>query len=66
MFINIPTAHRANIEVPYGELQKTVEWCDRNCTSDWRYMEDVNNQYGGYEFFFASERDYIAFLFWNK
>ena len=66
MSINIPTAHRANIEVPYGELQKIVEWCDRNCTSDWRYMEDVNNQWGGYEFFFESDRDYVAFLLWNK
>lgn len=66
MSINIPTSYRANIEVPHGELQTIVDWCDRNCTSDWRYMEDANNQWGGYEFFFESDRDYVAFLMCNK
>lgn len=66
MSINIPTAHRANVDVPFGELQPIVEWCERNCANDWRFMEDANNQYGGFEFFFESERDYVAFLLWKK
>lgn len=66
MSINIPTAHRANVAVEFGQLQPIVDWCERNCTSDWRYMEDINNQWNGYEFFFESEKDYVAFLLWNK
>ncbi len=29
-------------------------------------MEDMNDQYNGFEFFFESERDYVAFLMWKK
>jgi hypothetical protein len=66
MSINIPTAHKANIAVQYGQLQPIVDWCERNCSGDWRYMEDINNQWSGYEFFFESEKDYVAFLMWKK
>lgn len=66
MSIDIPTAHRANVAVAFGELQPIVDWCERNCTSEWRYMEDINNQWNGYEFFFESEKDYVAFLMWQK
>lgn len=66
MSIDIPTAHRANVAVAFGELQPIVDWCERNCTSEWRYMEDINNQWNGYEFFFESEKDYVAFLMWKK
>ena len=66
MSINIPTAHRANIAPQHGELSSIVDWCERNCSSDWRFMEDVNNQWGGYEFLFESEKDYVAFIMWKK
>ena len=66
MSINIPTAHRANITVKHGELQPVVEWCERNCKDEWRFMENVNDQYNGFDFFFESERDYVALLIWKK
>lgn len=66
MSINIPAAHKVNIEVPYGQLSQIVDWCERNCADDWRFMEDINNQWGGYTFLFESERDYVAFLIWKK
>lgn len=66
MSINIPTAHRANITVKHGELQPVVEWCERNCKDEWRFMENINDQYNGFDFFFESERDYVAFLIWKK
>ncbi len=66
MSIDIPTAHKANVAVQYGELQPIVDWCERNCTAEWRFMEDINNQWNGYEFFFESEKDYVAFLMWKK
>ena len=66
MSISIPTAHRANITLPYGQLQPIVEWCERNCTGDWRFMENFEDQFNGFDFLFESERDYVAFLIWNK
>lgn len=69
MSINIPTAHRANIDVQYGQLQPIIDWCDRNCESDWRYVDLVGDQdsaTGRWEFLFESERDYVAFLMWKK
>lgn len=66
MSIDIPTAHKANVAVQYGELQPIVDWCERNCSGEWRFMEDINNQWNGYEFFFESEKDYVAFLMWKK
>ena len=66
MSINIPTAHRANVTTQYGELSSIVDWCERNCSGDWRFMDDPNNQWGGYDFFFESEKDYVAFLVWKK
>lgn len=67
MSITIPTAFKVYINVPYGELQHVVEWCDRNCAYDWRYMEDPNGEmYNSWVFFFENERDYVAFTMWKK
>lgn len=67
MSINIPTAYKEKIALAYGELQPFIEWCDRNCTDDWRYMEDPNGDiYNSWVFFFESERDYVAFIMWKK
>lgn len=68
MSINIPTSHRIAIKIPYGELQSTVDWCNRNCIGEWRYMEDPDADFlsGGWIFFFENERDYVAFTLWKK
>jgi len=67
MSINIPTAFSEKVELPYGKLQPLVEWCDRNCSCDWRYMEDPNgDMYNSWVFLFESERDYVAFIMWKK
>ncbi len=53
--------------MPYGNLKKIVEWCDRNCAGDYRYMEDPNGEmYNSWVFFFELERDYVAFTLFNK
>ena len=68
MSIDIPTAHKANIVVPYGSLQPVLDWCERNCESDYRYV-DIDDEYsdaGRWEFLFESEKDYVAFLMWKK
>lgn len=67
MSISIPTAFKVKINLPYGELQPLVEWCERNCKFDWRYTEDPNGEmYNSWVFLFESERDYIAFTFCKK
>ena len=72
MSINIPTSYKANIAVEFGKLNDMVEWCERNCTADWRYSGETNEHWNGnsmfygYEFFFESERDYTAFMLWKK
>ena len=66
MSIDIPTAHTANVALAYGELQPIVDWCERNCTSDWKYMEDPTDQWNSWQFFFESDRDYVAFMIWKR
>lgn len=66
MSIDIPTAYRSKITIPFGELKDVVEWVDRNCSGDVKYMEDPDDQFSSWVFFFESERDYIAFLMWKK
>jgi hypothetical protein len=67
MSISITTAYKVEIKLPYGELRLVVEWCDRNCINEWRYMEDPDgDMYSSWVFFFESERDYMAFIFWKN
>ena len=61
------------INIPFGQLGATVKWCTQNCQKDWAFdTADDDTVYvegdhsGQYEFKFASERDYIAFLLWKK
>lgn len=67
MSINIPTAHKANIHIEYGELQPVLDWCERNCEAEYRYLDiDYYSDHGRWEFLFESEKDYVAFLMWKK
>ena len=67
MSISIPAAYQIKLSMPFGNLKKIVEWCDRNCNGDYRYMEDPNvDMYNSWVFFFEFERDYVAFTLWNK
>ena len=67
MSISLPTAYKINLSMPWGQLKDIVEWCDRNCTNDYRFMEDPDgDMYNSWVFFFESERDYVAFTLFNK
>ena len=67
MSISLPTRYKVKIDLPYGKLKDIIEWCERNCTSDWRFMEDPDNYIHtvGWIFFFETERDYVAFKIWK-
>lgn len=61
------TRNRVSINLDYGQLKPILEWCERNCTDNWKYMEDPNGpMYSSWIFFFDSDRDYVAFTLWNK
>ena len=67
MSIDIPTALKANIHIEYGELQPVLDWCERNCEAEYRYLDiDYHSDQGRWEFLFESEKDYVAFLMWKK
>ena len=66
------TQYKTEIIIGYGQLKPVIEWCERNCVADWRYSGDNmmdmigDTAFFGYEFFFESEKDYVAFLMWKK
>jgi hypothetical protein len=67
MYIDIPKTFNSNIAIPYGQLGNVIDWCKVNCTHEWKYdysPHDANVP--DYVFYFESERDYVAFLLWNK
>lgn len=68
MSISIPTAYQANIGLPYGSLKNIIRWCRDNCIDEWGFQEvdDLAAYSPGYIFYFENERDYVAFLVWNK
>lgn len=66
MSINIQDCYKSSITPMFGELKNIVNWCDNNCVGDYRYMEDINDQWHSYVFLFEEERDYVAFLLFQK
>ena len=62
MSIDIPTALKIEITFPFGQLDSMIEWCEKNCQTDWKFGDSDN----GYTFWFESEKDYVAFLIWKK
>ena len=61
------TKHLVKINLKYGTLQSTVDWCERNCTGEWHYTEDPNGEmYFSWIFVFDDERDYVAFTLFIK
>jgi hypothetical protein len=79
MSINIKTAYKSNITIPYGNLRSMIDWCKDNCLSDWQFEEDYSTakiphastykhyiMSRTYNFYFQSDRDYFAFTLWKK
>jgi len=60
------TQNKIRVNLNFGQLRHIIEWCERNCTGDWRYMEDPNgDMYTSWVFFFENDRDYVAFKLWK-
>jgi len=70
MSINTTVAYKTSITIPYGGLQPAIEWCERNCKNEWGFSETEpplgEPQALDYTFYFESERDYFAFIVWEK
>lgn len=63
-------AYRVLVDIPYGQLQHTLDLCEKICEAEYKF--DQVTQYHNFtmstswEFFFESEKDYVAFLLWKK
>lgn len=67
MSINIPTAYKTNVTIPFGKLREHVGWCEANLAGDWKYSENPNGDMNNsWTFFFELERDYVAYTMWMK
>lgn len=62
MSINIQTAYKTQVKFPFGELGSMIEWCENNCSYEWKFG-DSND---GYTFWFENEKDFVAFVMWKK
>jgi hypothetical protein len=61
------TQHKIGLELSFGQLKPILNWCEKNCIGEWQYMEDPHgDMYNSWIFFFEQERDYVAFVLWNK
>ena len=59
--------NKVTVKLGYGELNPTIEWCKRNCVSNWYFQEDTEDiMYRSWVFLFENERDYVAFMMWKK
>jgi len=53
------------ISKPFGVLESVLEWCKSELLAEWRWqLIDVSSDQrpGCYQFYFDSERDYLAFV----
>jgi hypothetical protein len=65
----------AHVNIPFGELQTMIDWCDRNCVGEWGYKDvyevhevstNIWKPINLYQFHFLDEKDYFAFTMWKK
>lgn len=67
MYIDTKTSFQANVSIPIGKLQSIILWCEKNCEAAWAFdSSDHDAEIPDYNFFFNSEKDYVAFLLWKK
>jgi hypothetical protein len=66
MSISIPQAFKSKISIPFGKLKDVISWVDKNCVGEVKYMEDPDDQYNSWIFFFEQEKDFVAFTLWLK
>lgn len=59
--------YKTQIKLNYGELNQILDWCEKNCVGNYKYMEDPNgSMYDSWVFLFENERDYVAFIVWKQ
>jgi len=53
------------VNIPYGNLGPLIDWCKRNCNSEWHFTESTDVKQGAWQFYFKEEKDYINFVVWQ-
>lgn len=71
MSINIPTAYKTTVHIPFGKLKEHMVWCEKNLLGEWQCSENNAATPGfgvknNWTFFFELERDCVAYTMWKK
>ena len=57
--------HACEINKPYGEIDKILDWNRSTLSGDWRWQMATHSTAkfpGRYVFYFDQERDFLAFI----
>lgn len=57
--------YHTKVDIPYGRLGPIIDWCKRNCNSEWHFTESADVEQGAWQFYFKEEKDYINFVVWQ-
>lgn len=65
MLLDIKSSiHSITISVEYGSLTQILDWCNKNCTGEWSFI-DSPDLYSDFIniwcFVFKSEQDFVMF-----
>lgn len=61
MSIDIQNSYKVEITFPFGKLDSMIDWCTKNCQSEWKFGDSDL----GYTFWFESDKDYFKFMIWK-
>lgn len=55
--------HNKTLELEIGELHEVIEWCQKHCVDDWRFMDSHDDAFiNAWTFLFSSDQDFTLFL----
>jgi hypothetical protein len=66
--VSIDTNIKTEIIIDFGQLRPMIDWLERNCVGEWGYncVIPAGRDAGLYEFYFASDKDLVAFRIWKQ
>lgn len=60
--------NKVEIDIEFGKLKPLLNWCEKNCTGEWKYniIDPAGDMVGQYTFFFEDKNDKLNFILWQK
>jgi hypothetical protein len=56
--------YRVTLKIKHGLLTQVLDWCNKNCTGDWSFMDssDLYSDFiNSWCFIFKSKQDFVMF-----